>query len=440
MKYECFLAVLAFFVLSCGKKEKRQGGNTDPFLNCAGYFEEHKKLALEDGGKLWGISLYGPLLFIDQNTRQVYANQPSSLLGLQWEHGVYTGKLPDSIPMANTAMSFDGTYWTMMLLPLPENSSRRRALMMHESFHSVQPTLGFDFSKIDFYSCNHLNEKKGRVYLKLELEALKMAMNESEAGQIMQHIDNAILFRLYRYDLYPKYAASENAMELLEGIPEYTGLLMSGLDRAGIQAYYATNVNRFYASRSFVRSFAYHTMPAYGYLMQGRDPKWNKKIDVYTNLTSYIMDFYGIKRPRNLEYEVDIVKYDYGFAEIMEAENARELQTQQQMKNFRDLFFKTPTLKFHSDQLSYAINPESVIPLEPEGTIFQNLTITAEWGVLQVNDNYVFIGKENDYGILAELLEINKAGAVGKGWELYLKNGWHVVKGNSDYLIEEIKP
>lgn len=42
------------------------------------YFQEATEICARDGGKLWGISLCGPMLFVDPATREVVANQPDS--------------------------------------------------------------------------------------------------------------------------------------------------------------------------------------------------------------------------------------------------------------------------------------------------------------------------------------------------------------------------
>src|SRR5579859_7435947 len=40
------------------------------------YFAEAKTASDADGGRTWGRPLYGPMIFIDEATRTLYANQP----------------------------------------------------------------------------------------------------------------------------------------------------------------------------------------------------------------------------------------------------------------------------------------------------------------------------------------------------------------------------
>jgi hypothetical protein len=49
----------------------------DPAL-ARGYFDEAKALSAKDAGRLWGVELYGPMLFADPVSRAVVANQPDA--------------------------------------------------------------------------------------------------------------------------------------------------------------------------------------------------------------------------------------------------------------------------------------------------------------------------------------------------------------------------
>lgn len=42
------------------------------------YFEEARTMCERDGGKLWGKSLCGPMIFVDAETRGLVANQPDA--------------------------------------------------------------------------------------------------------------------------------------------------------------------------------------------------------------------------------------------------------------------------------------------------------------------------------------------------------------------------
>src|SRR5690606_6956730 len=140
----------------------------------------------------------------------------------------YSGILPAAVNIANTAVNWGGKRWTMAMLPLSENKENRINLLAHESFHSIQPSLGFTLNNAEN---NHLDQKKGRIYLRLELEALKQAMRSNSEKEMKQHLTSAFTFRKYRNTLYKGSETTENLLELNEGIAEFTGLIVSGRNK-----------------------------------------------------------------------------------------------------------------------------------------------------------------------------------------------------------------
>ncbi|HLK60719.1 MAG TPA: hypothetical protein VKU00_29420, partial [Chthonomonadaceae bacterium] len=81
---------------------------TDMIRRCKQYFAEAKSASEEDGGKLWGRPLYGPMIFLDPEARMIYANQPDTEKKLTEREGVYVGKVGKDFPAANTAYTFGG--------------------------------------------------------------------------------------------------------------------------------------------------------------------------------------------------------------------------------------------------------------------------------------------------------------------------------------------
>src|SRR6266852_4495225 len=94
-------------------------------------FEELRAMCARDGGRMWGVDLCGPTMIVDRQSRVVAANQPAP------------ATLPKEIGIANTAIAWNGVRWTMIVGPLPDDAFARRMLLAHESFHRVQPSLGF---------------------------------------------------------------------------------------------------------------------------------------------------------------------------------------------------------------------------------------------------------------------------------------------------------
>ena len=76
------------------------------------YFEERRQALERDGGRLWGVRLDGPMLFVDPETREVVANQADGAGQLSQRGDVFTGRLPKEENIANTAIRWAGVEWT----------------------------------------------------------------------------------------------------------------------------------------------------------------------------------------------------------------------------------------------------------------------------------------------------------------------------------------
>src|ERR1044072_7477249 len=90
-------ALLAFITSSIA-----QSSSIDTKL-AAQYFQQLKQTSDRDGAKTWGLSLYGPLMFVDPNTGNIVANQADLEHKLSAQDGVFVGKLPHETSPANHA-------------------------------------------------------------------------------------------------------------------------------------------------------------------------------------------------------------------------------------------------------------------------------------------------------------------------------------------------
>src|SRR3982751_281133 len=110
------------------------------------YFEEARALCERDGGTLWSKSLCGPILLVDAESRDAFADQADAEHQLESRDGLFVGKLPANVNVANTATDWAGVKWTMLMLPLPADPQGRAVLLAHEMWHRVQDDLGFPSS------------------------------------------------------------------------------------------------------------------------------------------------------------------------------------------------------------------------------------------------------------------------------------------------------
>lgn len=374
---------------------------------------------------LWNIDLYGPILLVDPNSRIVYSNFPDSIGILKQDGEIFSGILPIDINVANTAINWSGKSWAMIMLPLPENKSERLDLLSHELFHRSQPLLGF---KMNNPANSHLDQKEGRIYLRLELEALRQAMGSNSKSDIRRNVTHALYFRNRRYSIYQNAKSNENALELNEGLATYTGIYMSGRDNMQIEDYFENAITEFQNYPTFVRSFAYLTIPLYGILLSKSDGYWNHQIDNNTNLTDFFSKSFNLHIPDDLGMEVN---NRYGLPTIESEETRREERIKQLTLDYKAKFIEQPHLEIRLEKMSVSFDPRNIMPIEGYGAVYPTMRVSDNWGILTVSDG-ALLGTNWDKITLSEPTLINKNSVTGDGWTIDLNSGYFVEKNISD--------
>ena len=374
---------------------------------------------------LWNLDIYGPVLLVDPGSRKIYANYPDSAGVLKQDGKIYTGLLPVNINIANTSIKWNGRSWAMIMLPLPEDRQDRLDLLSHELFHRSQPVLGFHMSNAEN---NHLDKRDGRIYLRLELEALRQAMTAKTISDARNHLTNALFFRKTRYSLFPGAATSENLMELNEGLAEYTGTIMSGRSDEETVKHFEQKLIDFQNFPTFVRSFAYVTTPLYGFILERTAKYWNRNITSTTNLTDYFTKAFSLTVPVNLC--PDCIS-QYGSDKIMAEETKREADKVEQIVVFRRTFIEHPHLDVRFEKMNISFDPRNIVPLEGYGTVYPTMRVYDNWGILTVTGG-ALLGSNWDKVTLSEPTLITSDKVSGNGWVLELNKDYIVEKNSSD--------
>lgn len=396
------------------------------------YFDEVKTVTKQNTA-LWNYDLYAPILLINPETRAVFANVPDSAGILKPLAKIFSGILPKQVNISNTSLHWNGVNWAMVMLPLPQNKNSRINLLTHELFHRAQKALGFFAYNPDN---NHLDKKDGRVYLRLELEALQKAVLADSLNELKLHIANALAFRSYRQSLYPGADSTENLLELNEGICEFTGVMMSGRSREQIKNYFINRIAYFISSPSYIRSFAYETIPVYGYLLYSINKKWNKEINNKTNMRTYFQKAFGVKLPDDISNYVSRIAGEYNGQAIYSEETIREEKITKQLAAYKKELIDSAHTELPLENMNMSFDYTKMIPLENLGTVYPIIRITDNWGILDVGKAALINTEWNRVNIGYPLtIEGNKIS--GEGWKLELKEGYLLVKDEKgkNYVI-----
>ncbi len=376
---------------------------------------------------LWNDDLYAPMLLVRRDTREIYANAPDSGGILRKAGSIYAGILPTSVNISNTSLHWSGEDWAMIMLPLPEDRADRLTLLAHELFHRAQPHLGFHAANPDN---NHLDKKEGRITLRLELAALSAALRTSTPEEGKKCITDALTFRAYRHALFPGSDSTENLLESNEGIAEYTGVMMSGRNAEEMDSHFQESLRRFLNDQTFVRSFAYETIPIYGYLLSRTNKDWNKDLTSTTNLTGYFASAFGIQIPGDLKAAAAAAANLYGGPKINSEETAREAAIAKLVAQYRNTFIDQPHLDIPLRNMNMSFDYRSIMPLGTDGTVYPEIRITDNWGILTVTKGGLMSPQWNNFTVSAPL-QISDSAASGDGWTLELKPGYRVRKDSA---------
>lgn len=390
------------------------------------YFKEAEVAAKNQN--LWPVKLYGPMMFVDVQSRLTYANMPDSAGILQPDGEIYKGVLPKDVVVANTAINWAGRLWSVILWPLPQHHDERLNLVMHESFHRAQVQLGLPAHSP---TADHLGTIDGRIYFLLELQALKAALSKP-FDQRNADLKSALLFRAKRRELFPQSFNNERLLEMNEGLAEYTGVML-GRSKDSIKQH-LFNVIAYAASHeSLIRSFPYITGPVYGYLLYEKNPEWTLKVHSNSSFPNLIEANYHINLPEKLlEKEIASRINQYDGKAIVASEKLKEEDHQKMVSKYVTLFTKQPVLAIKLIKMNIGFNPNNLFDLGEYGTVYPTAQIKDTWGQLIVSTNGVLM---KDWSVItlsaSDGLSINGRAIEGKGWKIMLNPGWDMVKNDS---------
>lgn len=358
-------------------------------------FEDLDRICGADAGRLWGVSLCGPTVLADPQSRDA----------VTWVGGeLKTAKIPESIGIANYGADWDGRRWTMVMWPLPDDAFARRALLAHESWHRVQEGLGF---KQTGPKNDHLDETDGRYWLRLELRALARALESGSKSAI----EDALAFRAKRSAAFEQ----ERLLEMHEGLAEYTGTAIAEPRVKERAALVAKLVRRADGNEHFVRSFAYATGPAWGALIEMRSPRWTRSVKATDDLARLAQRAWKANAPAN----ADARAVKYGGAELRVAEERRTERKRAELAALRAKFIDGPKLTLPMEGASFTFDPYGVQTLDGVGSVYRSLKLRAAWGSIEASGGALITSDWKNVIVPAN----------GEGYTLTLNAGWARARG-----------
>lgn len=407
---------------------------TPPALTAANakpVFAQAARLCSADHGQLWGVSLCGPMLLVDPATRRIISNRQSARNDLHGVNSLFEGRLPSSVNVANTALDWDGTRWSMLLWPLPVDRTARAVMLMHESWHRIQDRLGLPAASP---TVAYLDQPDARIRMRLEWRALAAALRAGDRSSRDRAIADALTFRTWRRQLSADAAKEEDALERNEGLAEYTGRkLGAGKDAL---SYTLADLAEAGHGDSFVRSFAYHTGPAYGLLLDAIEPGWRGRLNAHSSLSALLARAIGWKAPADVAAAARQAGTRYGASRIVAEEHARGQRHRQKLARWKRALVDGPVLVLPFVAMHIRFDPNTLVALPPYGTVYPSLRISDRWGVLDAQRG-ALVDSNRSHAQVAIGADFSATHPAGPGWTLELAPGWTVVHGKrkGDWIL-----
>ena len=419
----------------------------------------HAALA-RDGGQLWGARL-DSVAWLGVEGKTILLTAAPSVAGYTRSDGLWEGPLPTTVTPSNTSVNWGGRTWAMIMLPLPPGDSLMvERLFIHEAMHVLQPSVlpATEYSETGSGAAA-LDEPVGRSWLRLEWKALSAALRASGASRDRAVLD-ALLFRAERYAyVSTDEVTRERALDVKEGIPEYTGCKLSGSPRAEFEESIDSAPAKI---PSFIRAFVYYTGPAYAMLLDDyTNGTWRRSLRTNPDLQSMTADALASRdlpdmplirtglaaalQPAQVALLASAANQRaqlYGGAAIVAEENERWVARQRQLAEYRTKFVDGPVVMLRPHSLNISFDPRGQASLGASGTVMANLawksadgtTLTAPAGAL-VNQSWTELRVPLGNVQLSPGTVTAPTTIRGDGWTLVLEPGWIISTDKSSVVV-----
>lgn len=399
-----------------------------PVAAASAVFARRHALCSADAGRLWGVSLCGPLMLADPKTHAAIANVP--VPGAQRVGVYYRFTLPANVPIGNAPLEYDHIRFAQIIWPLTGNHDEQAVTLMHESFHRIQPKLGFVVKGARNAAAlmggdRTLDTQTGRIWLRGEIHALRAALTSSGAART-EALADALAMRAYRHAILPSTVAPEHILDIMEGLAESTGI-DAGLPPSRRLIYTLRDMRTVEDAPSYARAFFFAIGPAYSELLDAVEPNWRRGVTMKTSIAALAAHAYGIRVVTPSASAAEEILARYGGAEIEREEAARAARRTVRNARYRAELVAGSTLRLPLRHFKIAFNPAQEQRLGRDGSVYHHLMVSAPWGRIVVSQGDALINP--DFTALTVAAPASHAGSTvrGRGWHLKLTPGTRIV-------------
>lgn len=338
-------------------------------------------------------------------------------------------RLPEGLPPANTCIELEGRPTALMVLPLPEGRDELAVLAWHELSHCMQRLFGLPEGREG--GTAHLDSEQGRTWLRLELRALRRAVEDDDPDAMRAHLRAALGFRARREAVFPGALAGEAGIERNEGLAEANGHAIAHPGRDAYRGWLLRALESGDNRDSYVRSAAYLTGPAYGFLLDGLRPDWRRQFPEDGDLAALAAGAAGLPFPDAAG--ADVLAGAYGGDEVAAAERERERVRAAREQALRARLVDGPAIALPLARPSVSFDPRNLFPLGADGMVYHPVTLEDAWGRLESEAEVLLATDWKTARIVAEGVEGCGREWRGQGWRLLLADGWTLRPGDAGH-------
>jgi hypothetical protein len=378
------------------------------------FFKDVQAVCEREGKRLWGLSMCGPMLIADARTQTIATSQPAP-----------EGPRPHLAGIVNAPLEWGGVTWAAYMWDTLAHVPPRHAreILLHELFHGiVQPKLGLTVPGSGMLP-EHLDTMDGRYWLRLEFRALARALQESGAQRRVA-VGDALAFRQARHMRSAAAADNERGIEITEGLAAYTGTAAAADSVAGAMARAVEILTGAETAESFVRTFAYHTGPAYGLLLDASSSSWRQQLRGTDDFGALLADAFTVQPAT----DAAAAAARYGGIEVRAAEEQREQQRQERLAELRRRFVDGPVLVIRGGGSGMS-NSLGAVVIPNVGTVFFGpYRHNGDSGVLEAEKGVLLESSGSVRRVPAPVRK-DDVTLVGDGWTFTVKPGFVTREG-----------
>lgn len=394
-------------------------------------FKEVKRICDNDGGELWGENLFSKAILINIDNRFFVANDSLPIDNCARKGMYFIGYLPNIYPMANSTLKVGSKKYASIRYSDKNEFDTLLYIrtFIHEMFHVFMSSNNYDNVT---YNNPHIDTRDGRVYLQLELLALKKALISNGVNR-KEAIKEALCFRNKRQSLFPNSKANENNFEIQEGLAQYTEYSLAIFSERERMSTLLNSIDRLIKETSYMRSFGYETGASYAFL-NDLSNDWRKTVFIENDLSKITKNLYGVNDTEVDTSNLSIYIKNYDYKSILLKEDSIEGAKEIFKLNIIERFNNGVLLVADLEDNSFSIT-SNMIQLDSISTYFPYIKLTGKFGYINSKNEAIINWLKNEVYFLLENIIVENNKTNSNDIVVDINKGWRIEKRDRQYKL-----